>query len=399
MDMAAESNAEEPSSAAEDAAGRISPESTGGEAGRSEASAPPVAESNASHEVAAARTDGAGSKAGALEGRLELLPLAASKEGAPRIENPAARHSRNFTLSGLAAGVAMFMLIGAGVVYESRSQTSALAARMRENEHLVSTVSNLGERLDLIEAARAREETADMRKVLGEIKQGASATRDVSAAVAQLASRVDHIEREQSARLDKLAERLDHDASSRVADITARLDKLEKKAAAPAVVPAAAAPPKPAAPDVGAAVAQLTSRLDHIEQDQGVRLDKLAERLEHDSSSRFGELAARMDKLEKNPSVASAASSKPASGAARPDEVVSNETTGSIEKPKPPLRGYAVVGVGEGFAVIEGREGAIQVAPGDSIPGLGRVLRIERHGREWNVVTSLGVIGGEGAPY
>jgi len=396
MDMAAELNSEEPSSAAEDAAGRVSSESTGGEAGRSESSAPPVAPSDASHEVAAARTEGVGANAGALEGRLELLPLASPKEGAPRLENPTLRHLRNFTLSGLAAGVAMFILIGAGVVYASRSQTSALDARMRENEHLVSTVANLGERLDAIEAARAREETADIRKVLGEIKQGASATRDVSAAVAQLASRVDHIEREQSARLDKLAERFDHDASSRAADIAARLEKLEKKAAAPSVVPAAAAP-KPAAPDVGAAVAQLTSRLDHIEQDQGARLDKFAERLDHDSSSRFAELAARMDKLEKNPSAASAASSKP--GPARPDAVVSNETTGSIEKPKPPLRGYAVVGIGDGFAVIEGREGAMQVAPGDSIPGLGRVLRIERHGREWNVVTSLGVIGREGAPY
>ena len=118
----------------------------------------------------------------------------------------------------------------------------------------------------------------------------------------------------------------------------------------------------------------------------------MAERLENDSSSRFAELAARMDKLEKNPSVASAASSKPPAGPARPEAVVSNETTGSIEKPKPPLRGYAVVGIGDGFAVIEGREGVMQVAAGDSIPGLGRVLRIERHGREWNVVTSVGVI-------
>ena len=33
------------------------------------------------------------------------------------------------------------------------------------------------------------------------------------------------------------------------------------------------------------------------------------------------------------------------------------------------------------------------------IPGLGRVLRIERHGREWLVVTSVGVISGEGGPY
>jgi hypothetical protein len=49
--------------------------------------------------------------------------------------------------------------------------------------------------------------------------------------------------------------------------------------------------------------------------------------------------------------------------------------------------------------MIEGRDGAISVAPGDSIPGLGRVLRIERHGHVWAVVTSLGVIEEGPEPY
>jgi len=134
-------------------------------------------------------------------------------------------------------------------------------------------------------------------------------------------------------------------------------------------------------------------------------VDKLGDRIEHESTARFAEISARMDKLEKNPAPATLASaaptppSKPSAPAAKPDTVVSNETTGSIDKPRPPLRGYAVVGVGDGFAVIEGREGSMQVAPGDMIPGVGRVLRVERHGREWTVVTSAGVIGGEAGPY
>jgi hypothetical protein len=181
------------------------------------------------------------------------------------------------------------------------------------------------------------------------------------------------------------------------------VDKLEKKAASPVVASAPTPPPKPG-PEVSAAIAQLSSRLDHIEHDQGERLEKLGERIEHDSSARFAELAARMDKQEKSSTSQALAStapapSKAAPASARPDTMVSNETTGSIEKPKLPLRGYAVVGVGEGFAVIEGRQGSVQVGPGDMIPGVGRVLRIERHGREWQVVTSQGVIAGEAAPY
>ena len=97
--------------------------------------------------------------------------------------------------------------------------------------------------------------------------------------------------------------------------------------------------------------------------------------------------------------VAPAPPPKPIPTPAKVDPGVSNETTASIEKPKPPLRGYAVIEVGDGFATIRGREGTISVAAGDMIPGLGRVLRIERHGREWVVVTSLGVIGAEAGPY
>jgi hypothetical protein len=45
--------------------------------------------------------------------------------------------------------------------------------------------------------------------------------------------RLDQIEHESAARLDKLSERVDQDSST-FADIAARLDRLEKKAAAPA---------------------------------------------------------------------------------------------------------------------------------------------------------------------
>jgi hypothetical protein len=390
MDMTAELNSEQNSSTAASAVNAASPEAIEPGIGKSERVGPSISAPDHSAEPTATPNGGKGADAAA---RLELISFFEPQKREPIVEVAAVKSRRGFVVPGLAAALTLLFLLGAGAVYERMHQTALLASKVQENEHLVSTVSNLTERLDTIEASRAREETAEVRKVLGELKQSASATRDVSAAVTQLASRLDRVEHEQSARLDKLGERIDHESSARLADLATRVDKLEKKAALPAI--AAVPSPKSApAPEVSAAIAQLTSRV-----------DKLGDRIEHDSSAQFTELSARMDKLEKNAASATLASaaptppSKPAAAAAKPDAIVSNETTGSIDKPHPPLRGYSVVGVGDGFAVIEGREGSMQVAPGDTIPGLGHVLRVERHGREWSVVTSAGVIGGEAGPY
>jgi hypothetical protein len=383
------------SSGAAMAADNAPPESTGAEVGQ--APAPSVSEPDAPHEPEATAEGGVAVPAEPQSPKLDLISFFPASERAPRIEAAPPKAPRNFVAPGLVA-LALLFLLGAGAVYEQMHQSARLAAKVRQNEHLVSTVSNLTERLDAIEGARAREETADVRKLLGEMKLGASATRDVSAAVSQLTARVDHVERDQGARLDKLAERIDHDASSRFADLAARLEKLEKKAASPTV--AAVAPDH----DASSRFADLAARLDKLEK-KAASPTVAVVAPDHDASPRFADLAARLDKLEKKAAsltvaaVAPAPPPKPIPIPAKVDPGVSNETTASLEKPKPPLRGYAVIGVGDGFATIRGREGEISVGAGDMIPGLGRVLRIERHGREWLVVTSVGVISGEGGPY
>jgi hypothetical protein len=395
MDTTAELNTEESSSSdAAMAADNAPPESTGAEVGQ--APAPSVSEPVASHEPEATAQGGEAVPAEPESPKLDLISFFPASERAPRIEAAPPKAPRNFVAPGL-VGLALLFLLGAGAVYEQMHQSALLTAKVRQNEHLVSTVSHLTERLDAIEGARAREETADVRKLLGEMKLGASATRDVSAAVSQLTARVDHVERDQGARLDKLAERIDHDTSSRFADLAARLDKLEKKAASPTV--AVVAPDHDASPRF----ADLAARLDKLEKKAASPTVAVVAPY-HDASPRFADLAARLDKLEKKAApltVAAVAPAPPPKPIPIPAKVdpVSNETTASIEKPKPPLRGYAVIGVGDGFATIRGREGEISVGAGDIIPGLGRVLRIERHGREWLVVTSVGVISGEGGPY
>ena len=405
MDTNAKLSSETVSSAAETAGDCASPDSTAPDVGGSETPVRSVSVAQEYPKAAAASAEG-GVVPRSTDLRLELLPFLEPQEDIPSLERAAVRPRHNFVMKGLAAGVALVVLVGAGAIYQRSGQTALLATKVQENEHLVSTVTNLRERLDAIEAERAREETADIRKILGEIKAGAAATHDIGAAIAQLTTRVDHIERDQGAHLDRLGERIDHDSSSRFADIAARMDKLEKKPSPLVAAPVVATSPKQisAPADVTAAIGLLTTRLDQIERDQSARLDKLGERIDHDSSSRLADLAARIDKLEKKATPAVVASlglipPKPAQTPAKEEPMVSNETTGSIEKSRLVLRGYAVVDVGNGFAVIEGREGAQSVAPGDSIPGLGRVLRIERRGPAWVVVTNAGVIASESRPY
>ena len=60
-----------------------------------------------------------------------------------------------------------------------------------------------------------------------------------------------------------------------------------------------------------------------------------------------------------------------------------------------PPNGYVLRNVRDGYAVLEGRSGLREVAPGDTIPGAGRVRAIEQRGAEWVVVTSIGVIDGK----
>jgi len=133
--------------------------------------------------------------------------------------------------------------------------------------------------------------------------------------------------------------------------------------------------------ELGAAVAQLTARVDRLEKDQTSRLDKL----DKDSAQQLAGIAQRLEKLEAKPTPPPVAPAKAA-------PAVSMETTGSVEKAKAPLRNLYLAEIHNGYAMIESPQGEFAVAPGDMVPGGGRVLRIERHGRDWVVVTTLGQI-------
>jgi hypothetical protein len=269
--------------------------------------------------------------------RLNLIPyLAPSQAEAKAAPRPV---GLGRWVSGLAAGLAAVAAVTAVGLYDHARQSNIIAAKAEESLSLAQTVKALKDRIDAIEATRARDESADLRKIAAEIKAEGGATHDLTGALAQLASRVDRVDHDQNARLDKLAERIDHDPAARLAELGARIDKLEKRPPA-AVVASVTPPPAPPTPTPAPKPAVSTT-------------------------------------------------------GPKPDVLVSNETTGSIDKPRPTVRGYWLVEVQGDYALIDGRDGPQQVGPGDVLPGVGRVIRLERHGRDWVLVTSAGVIAGD----
>jgi hypothetical protein len=236
-------------------------------------------------------------------------------------------HSR---LAWVGAAAAVVVVGGALWAFnDHRSQASMIAEQAHQEKALAKTIDALNARLSVIESARSHDELIELRRSVGEIRSSVVSSRDLSGALSQLAQRVEKLDRDESAKVDKLNERVDRETSAQGAELAARIDKLEKKV----VVSAAPAPVNPPSPP----------------QKQSPPLPKVGPN-------------------------------------------VSMETTGSINRPRPILRGYIVLGAREDVAVIEGRYGERAVRPGDFLPGAGRVEGITRAGGSWVVLTEQGRI-------
>ena len=80
-----------------------------------------------------------------------------------------------------------------------------------------------------------------------------------------------------------------------------------------------------------------------------------------------------------------------------PPDAAGDDTTGSIGQgpaaaSPPAVDGWILRNVYGGAAVVEGPPGLIQIMPGDSLPGVGRIEAIRRQDGRWVVVTSRGFI-------
>jgi hypothetical protein len=235
-----------------------------------------------------------------------------------------------FPLAATAA-LAVVVAVAGALLLEDRQQAKALAERASETESLAHTLKSLKVRLDAIDTTVSKTDLTDLRQSIDEVKSTVVSTREFNGALAQLSQRVDKLDREESAKVDKLTERLDHGAGAVTAGLSSRIDKLEQKIAAPASAP----PP-----------------------------------------------VAQAKQPPTRPKFAS----------------VSMDATGSIERPRPLLRGYVVLDARDDVALVGGRYGEREVRQGDFLPGAGRVERIELRGEGWVVMTSEGLIASADLP-
>jgi hypothetical protein len=171
----------------------------------------------------------------------ELVPVAAHPQAkfAPGPQTPPSPErlsSSRFALAA-AAAIAVVVAVAGALVWEDRQQAAFLAERARETESLAQTVKSLKVRLDAIDAAKSREELSDLRQSVGDMKSTVVSARELNSALALISQRVDKLDNEESAKVDKLSERVDHEGSTLTAELATRVDKLEKKIVAPISAP------------------------------------------------------------------------------------------------------------------------------------------------------------------
>jgi hypothetical protein len=101
-------------------------------------------------------------------------------------------------------------------------------------------------------------------------------------------------------------------------------------------------------------------------------------------TSQLAKISDEVEKVERLQSDRRAAASGQESPTPAPSEA----------KPvKPPVvEGWVLRGVADGVALVEGRHGVIEIEPGDSLPGIGRIHEIKRQDGHWVVVTPKGLI-------
>ncbi len=169
-------------------------------------------------------------------------------------------------------------------------------------------------------------------------------------------------------RADKAAQASAQDAAARLARLAEQLDRLERMEADPA------------------RFAGLTERLDRIERQAATVRAAAAEPVQ---------TGALQPAAERQPEVKAAEARAPETRA--PETRAPETRTADAKAPDPrtvPVEGWVLRDVYDGLALVESRNKRLhEVAPGQSLPGVGRVEAIERRGKAWFVVTQKGVIG------
>jgi hypothetical protein len=152
---------------------------------------------------------------------------------------------------------------------------------------------------------------------------------------------------------------------------------------------------------------QVMERLERSERvalDASARLAKVAEqldRIEREPAKAAGSLTERLERIERQviatANTVAGSAPAPVAAAAKPAAPIPDPMqTASLPKPDPrqtPIQGWLLLEVYDGSALVEGPTKVHEVAPGQTLPGIGKVQSIEKRGKAWIVVTDKGFIG------
>ena len=290
--------------------------------------------------------------------RLPNLQLAAFKMPAfkmPRLRLPTVRRpdikvSRSDAVKGacLVAAVGGGWLLGA-LTFDASARAPQVADAM----------TSLATRLDEVEAATRQiqaQDLAGMKTALAAMQANVESSRaQTHMAIIEFSARVDKLDRETAARLAV--------AGRQAVD---RLDRMDREIAQ-------------RLGEVGKAAAQTSQRLEQLEQ--------------RPSPGVAAGAATALPTLA--PPAAPSLTPLPPLAIPSQTTVVPQAPPRSARAARIPVNGYVLRKVRGGVAVLEGHAGLRQVTRGDAIPGAGTVRAIEKRGRDWVVVTSIGIIDGK----
>jgi septal ring factor EnvC (AmiA/AmiB activator) len=138
----------------------------------------------------------------------------------------------------------------------------------------------------------------------------------------------------------------------------------------------------------------LSARLDGAKSETTALIAALADRIgriQREPDSKLSQMADRLDRIERNlASQAAAAAQKQPQITAATAKPQGDAAEGQ-RKPRL-ITTWVVRDVYDGTALVESARGMIEVAPGEILPGAGRVKSIERRGSGWILITSEGVV-------
>ncbi|SDN16603.1 hypothetical protein SAMN05216360_106126 [Methylobacterium phyllostachyos] len=241
------------------------------------------------------------------------------------------------TLAIPGACLALGALLGGGVIAMTRS--SALSS---DAVAALSTTLDAGR----TETARLGSDIAQLHQVLADLRASTDTAR-----------------REASTRSGALGERL------------AQLDK-----------------------NLSAKTAALGERLEQVEREQNARISGLASQIDRRAATvvkpeptQTGSLAETraVEPKAAEPKVTDAKITEAKLSDARPADV----KKASLSDKPPVIDAWAVREVYDGMAILENRRHRLlEIGPGETLPGFGRVEGIERRGRDWVVVTRQGLV-------